>query len=638
MTAIAPDSVFLAFQQALAGRYSIDRELGRGGMGIVYLAHEVQLDRLVAIKLLPPGLASDPETRERFLREARVAASLSHPHIVPLHAVDQAGDFVYFVMAFVDGDTLAQRVQARGPIPSREASRWLREVAWALSYAHGRGVIHRDIKPDNILIERESGRALVADFGIASVADEAISGLHGTPDCMSPELVLGGEPGAASDLYALGITAFYALSGRLPFTGHTATQLLAQHCTAPVPSLSSFGVAVPRKLAQLVERCLAKTPDARPESASVLAEQLAVAIEQRRELPVALRAFVKRNGRMDGGGSVLAFIGALVTGVGISAWLGPGVGVATIVGGMALTPAVFGVLAARRLMNQGFAQADLGPAFAAELETVREERSVQPRRTTAFVEWALRSLARVGATISLALVPLVLASAVRTEFAPVSSLLLLTLSVTTATTVGWLTVLQLRRDVDVTFWSNAWTGRFGRWAFAVARRWGGARAVAPALTHRATELSLSLAAEQLFESLPREMRAALGDVPSMLKSLHDDAQRLRRHLDRLRDVLGDATASAQDSSLDGLRDERARVQGRLQEAVASLESLRLGLLRLHAGSMTVDNFTTHLGIASEISAEVARLVSAHDEVNAAIDGERPGARHIIGPSVALTPA
>lgn len=638
MTSPAPDSVFLAFQQALAGRYSIDRELGRGGMGIVYLAHEVQLDRLVAIKLLPPALASEPETRERFLREARLAASLSHPHIVPLHAVDQAGDFVYFVMAFVDGDTLAQRVQARGPIPSREAARWLREVAWALGYAHGRGVIHRDIKPDNILIERESGRALVADFGIASIADEVSSGLHGTPDFMSPEQVLGGEPGVHSDLYALGVTAFYALSGRVPFTGANATQILAQHCTAPVPSLASFGVAVPRKLAQLVERCLAKTPDSRPESAAVLAEQLAVAIEQRRELPVALRAFVKSNGRMDGGGTLLTLAGGLVAGVGLSTWFGPTVGVATIVASMLLAPATFGVVAARRLMNLGFAQADLGPAFAAELETVREERSVQPRRGLQALEWAMRSVVRIGATVSLALAPLAVAGAFRPEFAPVSSLLGLALSATSAMTIGWLAVLQLRRDVDVSFWGTAWTGRFGRAAFAIARRWGGARAAAPALTHRATELSLSLAAEQLFESLPRETRAALGDVPSMLQRLHEDARQLRRRLDQLRDVLGDASVHSQDTSFDTLRDERTRVQARLQEAVASLEALRLGLLRLHAGSMTLDSFTTHLGIASDVSAEVARLVAAHDEVNDVLYAESRHARHDIGHDVALTPA
>ena len=142
----------------------------------------------------------------------------------------------------------------------------------------------------------------------------------------------------------------------------------------------------------------------------------------------------------------------------------------------------------------------------------------------------------------------------------------------------------------------------------------------------------------MFESLPRETRVALGDVPATLQRLHEDAHRLRRRLDHLRDVLGDASVRTQDAAFDMLRAERAQVQARLQEAVASLEALRLGLLRLHAGSMTVDGFTTHLGVASEISAEVARLVAAHDEVNAVLDTQPRRALRRIGHDVALTPA
>ena len=137
----APDPLFLAFQSAVAGRYSLDRELGRGGMGIVYLAREVDLDRPVAIKLLPPErAANDRLKRDRFLQEARTAAKLSHPNIIPIHAVDEAGDFVFFVMAYVDGETLAERVRTRGPLPPSEAARVLREVAWALALrARARG-------------------------------------------------------------------------------------------------------------------------------------------------------------------------------------------------------------------------------------------------------------------------------------------------------------------------------------------------------------------------------------------------------------------------------------------------------------------------------------------------------------------
>src|SRR5437899_9796505 len=149
------DSEFLELQQALAGEYSLERELGRGGMGIVYLAREVLLDRLVAIKVLPSELAAQPEVRERFLREARMAASLSHPNIVPIHRVGESKGFVFFVMSYVNGETLGERLRSRGPLAPAAATRLLREVAWALSYAHGRGIVHRDVKPDNILVESE---------------------------------------------------------------------------------------------------------------------------------------------------------------------------------------------------------------------------------------------------------------------------------------------------------------------------------------------------------------------------------------------------------------------------------------------------------------------------------------------------
>ena len=170
-----PSPEFLALQQAVLGRYSLDRELGRGGMGIVFLARDVALDRPVAIKLLPPEMAASPRARERFLREARAAARLSHPHIVPVHAVEEHGALVLFVMAYVDGETLGARVRRAGALPAAEVMRVVQEVAWALAHAHAHGVVHRDVKPDNILLERESGRALVADFGIARAIPKSVT-------------------------------------------------------------------------------------------------------------------------------------------------------------------------------------------------------------------------------------------------------------------------------------------------------------------------------------------------------------------------------------------------------------------------------------------------------------------------------
>src|ERR1041385_4956353 len=141
--AVHPSPEFLELQAALAGEYSLQREIGRGGMGIVYLARDVQLDRDVAIKVLPPQLARRAEARERFIREARTAAGLSHPNIVPIHRVSETHGFVFFVMSYVEGETLGERIRTKGPLSPAEATRVMREVSWALAYAHGRGVVHR---------------------------------------------------------------------------------------------------------------------------------------------------------------------------------------------------------------------------------------------------------------------------------------------------------------------------------------------------------------------------------------------------------------------------------------------------------------------------------------------------------------
>lgn len=144
-----PSPEFLSLQRAVMGRYSLDRELGRGGMGVVFLARDVALDRLVAVKLLPAETAVDPDVRGRFVGEARTAAALSHPHIVPIHAVEETDAAVFFVMSYVDGETLGARVRRTGPLSAAETMRIVQEVAWALAHAHARGVVHRDVKPDN---------------------------------------------------------------------------------------------------------------------------------------------------------------------------------------------------------------------------------------------------------------------------------------------------------------------------------------------------------------------------------------------------------------------------------------------------------------------------------------------------------
>src|SRR5258708_3835744 len=250
-------------RRALAGRYELHGLLGRGGMGVVYRAHDLRLERSVALKVPPADRAADPAFRARFLREARTAAALAHPNIVPIFAVHEVGPFIFYAMAYVDGDTLARRIAAHGPLPAADTARLLGELADALAYAHARGIVHRDVKPDNILLDSASGRALLSDFGIARMSGDGRSsappsdgGVAGAAAFMSPEQARGEPVDSRSDLYSLGVVGYYALTGRLPFTGETDALVLALHATTPPPPLAEPGV--PRRLAQAVERCLAK--------------------------------------------------------------------------------------------------------------------------------------------------------------------------------------------------------------------------------------------------------------------------------------------------------------------------------------------------------------------------------------------
>jgi eukaryotic-like serine/threonine-protein kinase len=616
------DPLFLSFQLALAGRYSIDRELGRGGMGIVYLAREVHLDRLVAIKLLPPERGTQPGFKDRFLREARLAAKLSHPNIIPIHAVEETTGFVYYVMAFVDGETLANRVRTRGPLPSSEGARVLREVAWALAYAHGQGLVHRDVKPDNILLEAATNRVLVADFGIAAAAGDALDGISGTPEFMSPEQALGKPLDARSDLYGLGATAFFAFSGRFPFEGKNATEVLAKQVTETPPQLASLGLTVPRKVASLVDRCLAKDPTQRPANAQALAEQLGVSIEQRREIPVALRAFVKRYGRMDGSGTLVAGLMLLPVSILTSMQLGAAAGFSVFFLGAIGAPFAYLTWAARRVTRQGFAHGDLAPAFKAEMEQAREELSVTGRIVPAGIEKGLKEFIKAALALSgvsfgvLVVRAFYFAPRLYRTFDWIEPIAPLSLGAAMVATLVLIASKQRHQDVDAAFWARVWDSRVGKLAFSMARRFLGKGSRQSAMTHRATELSLGMAAEELFESLPRDTRQALGDLPALIQRLQGDAQALRKLHDDLHEALtgvGDAgqPEHAEHAELAALRDE---THDKLSATVGSLETIRLNLLRLHAGSATVEGVTTHIGIAAEVSEQVERLIAAHEEV------------------------
>lgn len=273
---ISPELTRLS--EALAGLYQVDRELGRGGMGVVLLARDLRLDRMVAIKTLPQHLADDPVIRERFLREARTAAALSHPRIVPIHHAAESDGTVYFIMGLVDGGSVAHHVRELGRLPPEVCVPIITDVAEALGYAHGRGVVHRDIKAENILIDGSTGRAMVTDFGIARLAEAApmtaTGTVLGTVHYMSPEQVSGDRLDGRSDLYALGVLGFLMLSGRFPFEHEAASAVLVAHVTKHAPALRSVAPDVPEALAAIIDQLLLRDPGARFQSADALLSAL----------------------------------------------------------------------------------------------------------------------------------------------------------------------------------------------------------------------------------------------------------------------------------------------------------------------------------------------------------------------------
>ncbi len=260
---------------ALAARYKIERELGQGGMAKVFLAHDLKYERAVAVKVLRPDLAAEIGAT-RFLREIQIAARLHHPHILPLYDSDQAGELVYYVMPYITGETLRQRLARERQLPVAESLQIAREVLDALSYAHAAKVVHRDIKPANILLE--GGHALVADFGIARALGEAhttTGQLIGTPAYMSPEQVDGSEHlDGRSDIYSLGCVLFEMLVGQPPFRGSTVTAVIANRLSTPVPSPRAFRELVPDAVDAAVKRAMATLPADRFSTAAQFAEAL----------------------------------------------------------------------------------------------------------------------------------------------------------------------------------------------------------------------------------------------------------------------------------------------------------------------------------------------------------------------------
>ena len=373
----------------LGDRYSIDRELGRGGMGTVYLARDRRLDRNVALKVLPPEVASQASLRERFLRETRMAAGFSHPNIVPVYAIEESGDLLAYAMAYVEGESLAERVKRSGPLTIRETVKLLQDTGYALAYAHGRGVVHRDIKPDNIMIERATGRAMVMDFVIArAIAGSApaaqgltrVGEVVGTPEYMSPEQATGDDVDGRSDLYALGLTAWFALTGHPAISGDTTGKILARQITEPVPPIQGVRTDVPPALAAAIDRCVMKDPAERFQTAEALVETLDAAKLSGPEIPLAIRMLQQELGSLS---MVVLFstLIAVVMSSGEGAFGGDMVLVVVILISVVLTRISQTMREVGRLAGEGFGPREIIgglTAVLAERDQRRAELSADP--------------------------------------------------------------------------------------------------------------------------------------------------------------------------------------------------------------------------------------------------------------------
>ncbi len=604
-----PDTLLFDFQAAIAGRYSIERELGRGGMGIVFLARDVRLDRPVALKLLPPERASIDVVRERFLSEARMAARLSHPNIVPIHAVEEIGPYVFFAMQYVAGETLGARLRREQRLLPWDAARVVREIAWALAYAHAQGVIHRDIKPDNILLDHD-GRAMVTDFGIAQSVDaeHAPGRIQGTPEYLSPEQA-GGEPcDPRADLYALGAVAFHALVGRTPFTG-SASEQIAQHFTKPPPSLVAVHPEVPTRIAAAVDRALVKVPGHRWPNAEAMGEAFAAPMAMTTDLPVPVRIWAERGREMKGlyviwslmfyGLATMIYTIATVNGWPIQAvimfaffamaipvpWIGH---------------AIWRLVETRRAIEAGATVEDLRHAAEVTLARREEEMRFDAARP---IHW-LAKLVRVTTYGMFAVaVGSLFAVGVQGDFlfdSPWGALFSLSTLMGIAGALKGL-LIPGRRVKPVDHWAR---GRVGFWRGPVDRLF--AKVAATGLpvharvqsAWRPTEAALGSATATLFEALPRAQRTGLDDLPTVVARLEHEATVARARLDA---------------------GEPGEWGHRLEAAVGAIETLRLGLLRLHAEQVVPGSLTLDLDQARELSERIDYVMDGLREVDAALD-------------------
>ena len=629
---VSDNDELTALRAALSGRYVVERELGRGGMGVVYLAREKSLDRQVALKVLPGTLMAQPVLRERFLRETQLVANMSHPNVVPIYAVEEHPGVIFYAMGFIDGESLTERVRRAGPLPPAEVARVLQEAAWALSYAHSRGIVHRDVKPDNILIERATGRALLVDFGISKVANSTVTSLGetlGTPQFMSPEQAAGESADARSDLYSLGLVGYFALIGRAPFDAPSVQAVLAMQVTQPAPPVAVARPGTPPGLASAIDRCLAKSPNERWPSADVLVGTLQRAGgASAQQIAAPVRHF-QRVAEMSLTTVITLFLLLPAVAAARPQATDMLVLVVLVFTGINLLQLASN---ARRLRSHGFTYDDVRAAFDVDAREAREEdeaaRAAIQKPLQRFARERFRWLLTSG--IATFVAGAVLAS--RSDVHTASGLIALLMVAFGALLVLIVGVIRASSG-DIGRGANRaavalWRTGAGRLFFRLAAPAKGATAAS--IGPRPTGHAIL----RMLHELPRDLRKQLDDVPLVVLRLEwaTSAQDTReRELDRaLAEVGPSDVAGAPDiarrrtSLIDDLRVARDATTSRRDALRAELEQLRLCLVRVRAGIGTAADVRAGLERASAVvsAAEQSTPTSARAAAPSALPGSR----------------
>ncbi len=475
-----PDPLQSLLEKAVQGRYRVIRELGRGGMGAVFLCDDLALDRQVAIKVLPPELAVQPALRERFVREARLAASLSHPNIIHVHAVEELSDVLAIVMQYVDGETLTERIERAGPYDPSDVAELVQDTAWALGYAHARGIVHRDVKPDNLMIERGTGRALIMDFGIAR--QERVSGLTeaghsiGTPTYMSPEQAAAEQVDGRSDLYSLGCVGFFAATGRPPFQADSAHRMLMQHLTVPAPNVAAVRPGFPPPLADVIGRALEKDPAKRFATGEAMADAIESLNLRVREVAPLLRLFHQQASQSLQALLMLVVIFTVFWSFSPERGTLLGTMVLILFVSVGLTIVSQTLDRVRFVVRQGFTQRDVETAFdsiAEEVDRAREQVIGDP------VEYARirrrKRIAIAGGFLGGVMIPILprfvfVEQGGRTMFSPVGGVALLGVTVLLGISIALFAMRPVRITLAQRVARRIWTSRLGAAIFARAER------------------------------------------------------------------------------------------------------------------------------------------------------------------------